>query len=313
MTADTENRRGWLFSLKDDPDSDWGSVDSFYESMLEDLDGDSEGEFESDVWGKVLDADSRLQPGDGIAFYHSSRARFPMRDKHRRRPRISLIAELLEVDQEGREVGRIAYRVVRSTLDRFEDSPIVWTSQTDHIFRATGLGAGPIATFYPLSPTSWAEIESIAGVSLASADDAIVEHAPRVGASVSKPPARVEYKTVRIVRDTKTARTLKAEYDHECQICSETIFLRNGERYSEAHHIRPLGREHNGPDIRENLMVLCPNHHAVLDLGAARFESPTSVRVGEKVVDLVLKHDIAQSSLDYHNEHLAGATGRAYI
>ena len=45
-----------------------------------------------------------------------------------------------------------------------------------------------------------------------------------------------------------------------------TIFLQ-GEYMSEVHHIRPLGK-HDGADIIENMIVVCPNHHAMFDRGA---------------------------------------------
>jgi hypothetical protein len=37
-----------------------------------------------------------------------------------------------------------------------------------------------------------------------------------------------------------------------------------------AHHIQPLGRPHCGPDCIENLIVVCPNHHAMCDYGAIK-------------------------------------------
>ena len=30
-------------------------------------------------------------------------------------------------------------------------------------------------------------------------------------------------------------------------------------------HIKDLGRPHNGPDTEENVLCLCPNHHALFD------------------------------------------------
>jgi putative restriction endonuclease len=34
-------------------------------------------------------------------------------------------------------------------------------------------------------------------------------------------------------------------------------------------HIRPLGAPHNGPDVKENIIIcLCPNHHVLFDSGA---------------------------------------------
>jgi hypothetical protein len=76
---------------------------------------------------------------------------------------------------------------------------------------------------------------------------------------------RVAFTTYRILRDTFLARVIKALHQHRCQVCGETIELPGGLRYSEAHHIRPLGRPHDGPDVAGNILVLCPKHHVMLD------------------------------------------------
>ena len=83
-------------------------------------------------------------------------------------------------------------------------------------------------------------------------------------------PTRHAVKTYRILRDTALAHELKQSYSFECQLCGFTIELPNGERYAEVHHIKPLGEPHNGFDEIDNMLVLCPNHHAMCDLGAIR-------------------------------------------
>ncbi len=85
-------------------------------------------------------------------------------------------------------------------------------------------------------------------------------------------PRRRFTETYRILRDTALARTLKEIHDDCCQVCGETLELRDGARYSEAHHIKPLGRPHYGPDIEGNILVLCPNHHALCDLRAIELD-----------------------------------------
>ena len=40
--------------------------------------------------------------------------------------------------------------------------------------------------------------------------------------------------------------------------------------YSEAAHIKGLGKPHNGPDKASNMLVLCPNHHLQFDRGVLR-------------------------------------------
>jgi 5-methylcytosine-specific restriction protein A len=60
-------------------------------------------------------------------------------------------------------------------------------------------------------------------------------------------PDRVHQTVSRIVRDTAMSSAIKLRYENTCQICSVTVDL--GHRtYSEAHHIRPLGSPHDGPD-----------------------------------------------------------------
>ena len=119
--------------------------------------------------------------------------------------------------------------------------------------------------------------------------------------SVKNPPGRVQFTTTRIIRDTAEARRLKEAYEHRCQICCERIDLGNGFFYSEVHHIRPLGGAHEGWDVQENMLVVCPTHHAMLDLGVATFSSEKKVKIGGKTYPLSLKHRIAQENLDYHN------------
>lgn len=87
-------------------------------------------------------------------------------------------------------------------------------------------------------------------------------------ASDIEPPGREEVTTYRIIRDTTLARRVKLIHRYECQLCGLTIVLSDGTRYAEAHHIRPLGAPHNGPDIGENIICVCPNHHAELDFAA---------------------------------------------
>ena len=106
-------------------------------------------------------------------------------------------------------------------------------------------------------------------------------------------PSRAETTTFRILRDTKLAREIKAIHNDECQLCSTTIELPTGRRYSEAHHIRPLGGDHGGLDNAENILCLCPNCHAKCDLGAIALDiSNLKLRSG---------HVVSPDSIRYHN------------
>jgi hypothetical protein len=110
----------------------------------------------------------------------------------------------------------------------------------------------------------------------------------------SPPAARVEVTVSRIVRDTQLANRVKAIHNYECQICGYSIILPDGSRYAEGHHVQPLGQPHNGPDVIENIVCLCPNHHAACDLGAMRLDS-AALRQAPG-------HSVGQQFIDYHNE-----------
>lgn len=87
-------------------------------------------------------------------------------------------------------------------------------------------------------------------------------------------PNKIRSTTTRIIRDTKKSNQLKSLYNNCCQICEETIQLQ-GRDYSEGHHLQPVGGEHNGPDIKANIIVVCPNHHVEFDYGAIAIDPDT--------------------------------------
>lgn len=121
-----------------------------------------------------------------------------------------------------------------------------------------------------------------------------------VGASTS--PDRSDVIVRRIIRDTKIVAGLKELYEFRCQLCGLTIELKDGLRYCEAHHIRPLGQPHNGPDATSNLIIVCPNHHAMLDYASIQ------ICLTKLVYDL---HEIDSKQIDYHNTVLHGSRSSA--
>ncbi len=117
-------------------------------------------------------------------------------------------------------------------------------------------------------------------------------------------PLRKDLFTQRIVRDGNVVKQLKEQYRYECQICGETIELPNGKRYAETHHLRPVGAPHNGKDGKSNILVVCPQHHAMLDLGVIAL-NPKSLIVehwksGKGTKLKSLKHKLREDSLSYH-------------
>jgi len=120
-------------------------------------------------------------------------------------------------------------------------------------------------------------------------------------------PGRTRVAITRILRDTSLSRFLKSLYHQQCQICERTFRLPNGDKYGESHHLRPLGKKHQGIDHQSNMVVLCPNHHAMFDYGviAIQPKDHALISIDKKVLEQgthlsLLKHKIDDAFLEYH-------------
>ncbi|MFF3833480.1 HNH endonuclease [Streptomyces sp. NPDC002458] len=105
-------------------------------------------------------------------------------------------------------------------------------------------------------------------------------------------------------RDQRLVEQIKVMYGHECQVCGSRVETRYS-HYSEAAHIRGLGRPHEGPDELANLLCLCPNHHVEFDRLAIYIDEDWAVRRNSTgVVEYQLKlhadHVVEQEYLRYH-------------
>ncbi len=105
---------------------------------------------------------------------------------------------------------------------------------------------------------------------------------------------RLLKESYRIIRDTKVSRWVKEMHQHRCQVCGKRIRLSRGNFYSEAHHIRPLGRQHKGSDKVENVICVCPLHHVLLDFGA--------IALNKFKLKIAKDHLVSKESVFYHNE-----------
>jgi hypothetical protein len=114
------------------------------------------------------------------------------------------------------------------------------------------------------------------------------------------------------LRKPKNVSELKALYDNRCLFCERQIVVGVDpvRFYSEAAHIKPLGKPHNGPDQKNNMILLCPEHHLQFDRGILRIES---VGIGfivksrvpgdpidGKTLNVVTPHTLDQSHIDWH-------------
>ena len=116
------------------------------------------------------------------------------------------------------------------------------------------------------------------------------------------PAPRREATTLRIVRDTAVTRRVKALHGHQCQVCG--IQLRGvAGPYAEAAHIRPLGAPHHGPDVLENVLCLCPNHHVLFDLGSFGVADDGLLLGIPGTLRLHKKHVLNPAFLAYQRSH----------
>ncbi|WP_176475603.1 HNH endonuclease [Paenibacillus sp. 7541] len=110
-------------------------------------------------------------------------------------------------------------------------------------------------------------------------------------------------------RDTKRVRALKILYKNCCQICGEALVDINGIGYSEVNHIQPMA-EHKGVDREENMIVHCPNHHTLMDMGIITIDPgdrETILHVDKsnplhKSKLLLTNHLLGEKYVQYHHD-----------
>ncbi len=165
--------------------------------------------------------------------------------------------------------------VVRKELEYNSSDSSNWRQARDIFYSVEGIGRGRwgLRSHLDLSPRA-------------------------IDLDVTEPTQKAPSFTLRVIRDTLMAKKIKALHQNRCQICGTSIPLPNGKQYSEAHHIIPLGRDHNGPDIPSNILVVCPNHHAMLDYGCLELHA--------EEIRQVDGHELSDKSVTYHNKNVFG-------
>lgn len=115
-------------------------------------------------------------------------------------------------------------------------------------------------------------------------------------------PDRRPTTSQRLVRSIEVAEYVKTLHDHTCQACGTRLAV--GTRgYSEAAHIRALGRPHAGPDVPSNVLCLCPNCHVLFDSGALVVRVDLELVLNGVAVGKLRTHPshiVAGEHLDYH-------------
>lgn len=162
MTA--SQQKGWIMVLSNTEESSWGSVEDFYESLTENPIRGGMICVESDVWGRLQKKDHQPRPGDGIAFYHSQRARFPKGDAYGRKPRVSAIGTIRKLGREGQDVDWLSAHIPLKSLLRLSCSPVVRQGANGALFEKCGMVQGAVATFFEVPAGVWGQLKSLAGV-----------------------------------------------------------------------------------------------------------------------------------------------------
>ncbi|MET9967380.1 YDG/SRA domain-containing protein [Streptomyces sp. NPDC006356] len=114
----------------------------------------------------------------------------------------------------------------------------------------------------------------------------------------------------RLIRSVATSRRVKKLYGGECQLCGRRLLGPDGEAHSQGAHIRPLGKPHNGPDVEQNILCVCPNCHVRLDIGAVVVAPDWSIVVRAAMFGEVLLpklktkgwHRVHPDYIRYHRE-----------
>ena len=114
-------------------------------------------------------------------------------------------------------------------------------------------------------------------------------------------PKRSLVQTERVIRDTQVGFWVKYAHEYCCQICGMTLQIASAQRYAEAHHIQPLGKDHKGPDVVENILCVCPNHHVLLDYGV--------IPIDKSKLRYIDGHEINEGYINYHNSVIYKGAG----
>ena len=124
----------------------------------------------------------------------------------------------------------------------------------------------------------------------------------------TSPSERVQYSGNRVKRNYSYAQQIRDLYDNTCQVCK--VFLKTpteGIGISEAAHIKAIGKPHNGPDTKANMICLCPNHHAQFDRYSFYIEPETLGIVGldefkGQSITINKKHKVKVEFFEYQKQ-----------
>ncbi|WP_102264416.1 HNH endonuclease [Mesobacillus jeotgali] len=77
------------------------------------------------------------------------------------------------------------------------------------------------------------------------------------------------------VRDRNISNELKARYSHRCQVCDRETKVNPEQYLVHTHHLHSFAD--NGPDEKDNMIVVCVICHTYLDYGSMYIEPDTYI------------------------------------
>jgi Predicted restriction endonuclease len=180
-----------------------------------------------------------------------------------------LYAEIERIDE--KKLSKDWTASVRAAIEKASSDSTVFAGKDDLFYSVSGLGKG----IWGLRDFS---------------------NVKKPSESLEKMTERKNTSINRIIRDTKIIKELKALHNHECQLCDTRLEISKGVGYSEGHHVKPLGQTHNGPDIKKNVLILCPNCHALCDYGA--------IDLNKSKIKNIQLSPIDEEYIGYHNKYI---------
>lgn len=150
-------KNGWLFSLRRDS-SEWGDYEIFHHWMFDEVERSGDDTIlDLKVFGTTFNQGTQLRIGDGLAIYHNNKAIFPHDDIYKRRPRISLVGEILSVEQKGRKVRRVKIKTSNLVYAALLTHPFLRADGNEAVFERIFNPTRQVA-FRPIFEKEWAAI-----------------------------------------------------------------------------------------------------------------------------------------------------------
>ena len=118
---------------------------------------------------------------------------------------------------------------------------------------------------------------------------------------------RVEETRERVQRIRENREKITLMYQYKCQVCGIQLDVPSGNPIAIGAHIKGVGRPSQGPDVVQNMLCLCPNHHAQFDRYSFYID-PDNYKIKglqlfeNKKIFKHQKHNIDSQFLRYHFE-----------